>query len=597
MFNNITIIDFYFINYNNLMILDWQYLYVLNGFFMVILAKKNWYWIILGQLFVLFLNLWNFFCIFFNSSWIFALLPEISLILFVICFLLVIIFDLQKTYKINIINIISILTCSLLWTGFGQGFWGLFIIEYNDFFDNVGILNNFIITTSILCWIKIFFTLVLAFVLWYSKYYVYLKKIIQFEYVFFLIFILFSLWCAISTVSFIILYIVLELQALCFLLLIISTTSIVIASQTALRYGIINFIASLFFLYGIIRLKLVYIDVDILLLGGCLTNNKIYNLILIFNNLYIQENPLNYIIYINDLIVIKIIIPNFFLIFILLGLLIKIGVGPFAFWIPGVYNFINLPTLIVFSTLPKLLYTYLWINLIINNIVIPFKNNLYIICILISLFSLFYGIFGLFNENYNIFRFIGWSTITNFSLIFLAIAQINISWFLEQQKIKFFVIFFLITYIISILLFLGSFLFIFYNKNIRGIIKFTDLQFINRHYNWYFLIIIGVISLLNFFGLPPFIGFWGKFLLIKSLVINSNQLFNVLIIFVFIVTLVGSFTYIKLYNSFVTERYKELNYITILNIPVYWVETYFVFFIQIQLLVIFGLIYWSLFLL
>jgi hypothetical protein len=67
----------------------------------------------------------------------------------------------------------------------------------------------------------------------------------------------------------------------------------------------------------------------------------------------------------------------------------------------------HLLALIIFSTIPKLVYVSILIFLITNNRVLFYINNIDILFLVMALFSLLIGTLGLYKEKYNMFRFVG----------------------------------------------------------------------------------------------------------------------------------------------------------------------------------------------
>ena len=73
---------------------------------------------------------------------------------------------------------------------------------------------------------------------------------------------------------------------------------------------------------------------------------------------------------------------------------------------PTVYSGINLIALIVFSTLPKFVYTYVIVLVVTNNTLLFKYFNIIEFFFFFAITSLFIGVLGLFNERINVFRFI-----------------------------------------------------------------------------------------------------------------------------------------------------------------------------------------------
>lgn len=558
-------------------------------------------------------------------------LPEISLSLFVVFFFSVIIMTVHTWNRIIFVYnpavlCVNVLLIGVILTGVYQSFLLVYITAFQE---SVIVLwgSNILLVSPINSLLRVFFTFCVSFILWQLEIYIQNYKLLNFEYAFFILFLLFSLWFSISTNSLILIYLLLELQALCLLLLIVTDRLLLRSTQTALRYGVVNFIASLFLLYGIIRyvldnygyeqldislnslmdieiLKIYPIvevilqpDADVFIGKYNITFIKYasirYNVVMEYN-FYIPTGfdaivtPIIFIRYLN-------VLSNFdafWLMLILLGLVIKLGIGPFSFWIPGIYGGITLPAFILFSTLPKLVYCWLWLLIVQYNCLMLWIYNIKFWCWLISIWSGVVGVLGIFTEKYNIFRFIGWSSIVNFGLVFLGISFVIEDVFFYTLKYKIsllnrYIFLFIIYYCIGILLLVGLFSFIYFFQVKRSLKWFSDFQVFNRHYLLVTIYIVGICCLLNFFGLPPFIGFWVKFLMFKfffKVVIYWYDFFSS--IFIFVLLIIGGFTYIRIFNIISVERFDNSQILSIIWFSVWKLKNYGIFFFQCQLVLI-----------
>lgn len=231
-------------------------------------------------------------------------------------------------------------------------------------------------------------------------------------------------------------------------------------------------------------------------------------------------------------------INNYSKILILSSLLIKIGRAPFHFWFPNVIqglSWINSLILITWQKIaPFLLTSYV-------------LHKPTIICC--ALLSAIFGAIGGLNQT-SLFKLIAYSSINHLRWILISIIKretIWFSYFLFYCFLSFTLI--LIFKIFNISHINQLFIFSTKSKTLKFIIFF---------------------NLLSLGGLPPFIGFIPKWLVIQSLTIN-NQLITIIILI--IRTLITLFFYLRLcYTSFILNYY-EINWIiniqfnkTIINI-------------------------------
>lgn len=445
--------------------------------------------------------------------------------------------------------------------------------------------NNFMVSYFIK-FLHMFVALCFSYIFWQLAYFCKVNRIQYYEYPFFVAFLIVACLLILLSTHLLMVYLLLELQGLCLILLISVSSLLTQSLQTGLRYALINIVGSLFFLYGVVRYVL-------------LTSNSVFYMNLLKLNLSVSDSFLmanaskfnspefaisedfHMFQFIENLInqggfafenvssTSWSIIPFLFMI---LGLCIKLGVGPFAFWVPNMYSSMHLLALMVFSTIPKLIYISLLIFLVTNNRLLFYVNNIDVLFLIMAVFSLVYGTVGLFKEKYNMFRFVGWSSIINFSLIMLAM-----SYSLKNINIMFYILVFMNFYIISLLFFLGLFNYLKLTRKFS--IMFVDLQLLVRNQELYPLVIIFISSLFSFFGIPPFLGFWGKLMLLKGLVESSLTFMDFVIIAIFFLSiLIGGFTYIKLYNLLVSASYKDNTYFTLQPINMYRLQVFYLLF-------------------
>lgn len=226
-------------------------------------------------------------------------------------------------------------------------------------------------------------------------------------------------------------------------------------------------------------------------------------------------------------------IINNYNILIIIPLLIKLSLIPFHLWLPSIIEGLNWITCFLILTWQK-------ISPIIIISYLNFNKNLIILIILISLNS----ILG-YNQN-SIRKIIALSSINNSSWILITIL-IN-----ENLWINYFLIY-------SLLNFLIIKIFKKYNINYINQLKFFNLNF--------FFKLNLLILIFSIIGLPPIIGFYIKWILIKILI--YNKIFLILILLT-IITILNLFFYIKityfilfnfnLFNKWFLQNLKKNNF-------------------------------------
>nr|ALO70406.1 NADH deshydrogenase subunit 2 [Brachygluta helferi] len=211
------------------------------------------------------------------------------------------------------------------------------------------------------------------------------------------------------------------------------------------------------------------------------------------------------------------------------SMMTKMGAAPFHFWFPEIMEGLNWFNCFIMMTWQKI-SPFILLNYSINNI------NFIILVIICS--TLIGGIMGL-NQT-SLRKIFTYSSINHISWMISSIMFIETIWF-----------YYLIIYsfiLMNLIIVLNTFK-IFYLKQI--------FMFTSKNLLIYYFFILNLFSL---GGLPPFIGFFPKWIIIQSM-INENFIF--LSYFMIIFTLLTLFYYIRIMFSSLTLNINEINFIKI----------------------------------
>lgn len=209
-------------------------------------------------------------------------------------------------------------------------------------------------------------------------------------------------------------------------------------------------------------------------------------------------------------------------------IIIKIGAAPFHFWFPSISEGLNWFNNLILITWQK----------IAPIIILSYCLNFNYITILI-LASTFVGGLGGLNQT-SLRKLIAFSSINHIGWI--------ISRLLFSENIWF--VYFLFYFVLLM--------------NIILIINLLNIYFINQTFIYVFsnkyIKIIFFLLLLSLGGLPPFLGFFPKWILIE-LIISKNIYF--ILFFIILFTLITLFFYIRLtYSAFLLNN-KKINWLNI----------------------------------
>ena len=219
-----------------------------------------------------------------------------------------------------------------------------------------------------------------------------------------------------------------------------------------------------------------------------------------------------------------------------IGLLFKIGAAPLHSWAPDVYD--GVPTIVTawLTIMPKL---SILIFFIMNNFLI--EPNLLMISALLSL--LLGSITGL--AQYKIKRLLAYSTISHVGLILLALSYDTIN---GLESTLFYITQYSITSlnIFLILILLGNTL----DKNSIASI-YSPIQYISqlrgKFYHNPALSIAFSLSLFSMSGIPPLIGFFGKYFVINTALMNGNYFLSLVIV---ITSVISTVYYLQIVKTF-----------------------------------------------
>ena len=182
-------------------------------------------------------------------------------------------------------------------------------------------------------------------------------KLIRFEYTVLYLTTLLGLMLLVSSYNFISFYLAIELISLSSYILAASQKKSVFSTEAALKYFVLGAIGSGFILFGS---SLIYLYTGSLNFG---------TISLIFSN-------------ISDLMKISGALYGF--IFLLAGILFKIGAAPFHMWLPDVYEGSPNNITALFSIVPKIAFIGILIRLFFDtfhHVSVYFENIIYISCI------------------------------------------------------------------------------------------------------------------------------------------------------------------------------------------------------------------------
>jgi NADH-quinone oxidoreductase subunit N len=342
-----------------------------------------------------------------------------------------------------------------------------------------------------------------------------------------LLIVLFSSFLLISAYDLLAVYLVLEMQSLCFYAFASFKRNSAASTEAGLKYFILGSLASCFFLLG---LSIIY---------GCFGTLNLNDLLILssftFDNNFYALNTLLFFAFLTVICV----------------FLFKLGVFPFHWWQPDVYEGAPLSSTIIFVLIPKLVF----------------------FCFLTKYIYIHINNFGIIRDFFLISGILTVSVGSVFAIqqkrlkrlyIFSSIAQVGflviilVTDFLEGYA---FLYFFLFVYLNS-----SSLIWIFYSVLLDSMTKVKVFKsqgteqillsslsnLFKKNKIWSFIFLVTFFSLA---GIPPFAGFLAKFFVLFELLKNS---YNFSTIFLTLISALSVYYYIRIVKILFFEPSKKV---------------------------------------
>jgi len=366
--------------------------------------------------------------------------------------------------------------------------------------------------------LKFIIIIVMIIIFIYSKKYMAYINLFNGEYFVLCLMSVLGMMIMISSGTFLTLYLGLELLSLpIYSLIIMNRDSI--SSEASMKYFIMGSIASGIFLFGISLVYGVTGTIELNLVNKVIVEEEV------FSNITLKYG----------------------LVFIMAGLVFKFGAVPFHMWVPDVYEGSPIPVTLFIGTIPKIAALGMAYRLL-SDTFLSISSELELLFIIIGVLSLFIGnIFAI--SQVDIKRMLAYSAIAHIGFIFFG--------FLVSDAHDFsFVTFYITVYILSTLGIFGCVLAL--STKIREANLIKDFSHLGIEYP--ILGIVMVILLLSLAGVPPTVGFYAKFFILKNLVSYG---YIELAVFAVLMSVIGAFYYLKVIKTMFFESSHVKNEINV----------------------------------
>ncbi|WP_239351557.1 NADH-quinone oxidoreductase subunit NuoN [Snodgrassella communis] len=345
----------------------------------------------------------------------------------------------------------------------------------------------------------------------YSQSYLRAKNIYQGEFYTLTLFALLGMNIMVSACHFLTLYVGLELLSLALYALIALQRDSGRAAEAALKYFVLGALASGLLLYGI---SLIYGATGTLQLQQVLAASQS------------SANPW---------------LLKLGVVFIVAGIVFKLGGVPFHMWVPDVYQGAPTAVTALVGTAPKIAATVFAFRILVYGLLTQWESWRELLLIL-GIASLLVGNLAAIMQT-NIKRMLGFSTVAHMGFILLAL--------LAGQTGCTAAMYYAITYALmasvafAILMLLSG-----RDVECQNI---SDLAGLNQKNAWYaFLMLLAMFSMA---GIPPLMGFYAKLAVIKALLASGYLWVSV---YAVVMSLIGAFYYLRVVKTMYFDTHNSV---------------------------------------
>ncbi len=322
--------------------------------------------------------------------------------------------------------------------------------------------------------LKIFILLVSYFALFYSRAYLLERNLFKGEYFVLALFAVLGMMVLVSAHSLLTVYLGLELLSLCLYAMVALNRDSVTGSEAAMKYFVLGALASGMLLYG---MSLLYGVTGTLDLGGIRS----------FISAHSEEN----------------LILVLGLIFVLVGIAFKLGAVPFHMWVPDVYEGAPTPVTLFISSAPKMAGFGMLMRLLVDGLP-GLKEDWIGMLVILAVLSMGIGNVIAIAQS-NLKRMLAYSTIGHVGFLFLGIIAGSPSGYAASM-------FYIITYA---LMSMGGFgMIIWLGRSGFEADRLDDFRGLNDRNPWFAFLML--ILMLSMAGVPPFVGFWAKWSVLRE---------------------------------------------------------------------------------
>lgn len=219
------------------------------------------------------------------------------------------------------------------------------------------------------------------------------------------------------------------------------------------------------------------------------------------------------------------------LVFIVVAVAFKLGAVPFHMWVPDVYQGAPTSVAALVGTAPKIAAVIFAFRILVGGLDTMAADWTHML-VLLAVASLLIGNLAAIMQT-NIKRMLAFSTVSHMGFILLAFAAGTIGYAAA--------LYYAFAYIVMSLVAFGILMLL--SNEGEECENLDDLAGLNQRNAWYaFLMLLAMFSMA---GIPPLMGFYAKFVVIKALLSTAYPWAAGLAVFAVIMSLIGAFYYLR----------------------------------------------------
>ena len=229
------------------------------------------------------------------------------------------------------------------------------------------------------------------------------------------------------------------------------------------------------------------------------------------------------------------------LVFVLVGIAFKLGAVPFHMWVPDVYEGAPTPVTLFISSAPKMAAFGMLMRLLVDGLSALQDDWTGMLAILAVLSMGIGNIIAIAQSNLK--RMLAYSTIAHVGFLFLGIIAGSASGYAASM-------FYIITYA---LMSMGGFgMIIWLGRAGFEAYRLDDFKGLNDRNPWFAFLML--ILMLSMAGVPPFVGFWAKWSVLREVIVAEYTWLAVVAV---AFAIIGLFYYLRIVRLMYFERPEE----------------------------------------